>query len=107
MSNYLLLESQLATAVSDEKSKAEELYNRIIKVNEKRTSSYRGASVDGTQRESVALTKLNKLKEAENKLIAQKQNLELSNIDLEQNVDSTGGIADAIVPTNTSDKVRF
>ena len=101
----LTIESQLA-AVSDEKSKAEQLYNRIIKVNEKRTASYRGASVDGTQRESVALTKLNKLKEAENKLIAQKQNLELSNIDLEQNVDSTGGIADAIVPANTSEKIR-
>lgn len=55
---------------------------------------------------AVAGSKLEKLKETVKSLKTQVTTLQLSNIDLEQNIDSTGGIADAIVPTNTSDKVR-
>ena len=55
---------------------------------------------------AVAGSKLEELKETVKSLKTQVTTLQLSNIDLEQNVDSTGGIADAIVPTDTSDKVR-
>ena len=55
---------------------------------------------------AVAGSKLEELKETVKSLKTQVTTLQLSNIDLEQNIDSTGGIADAIVPTNTSDKVR-
>ena len=92
----IVLESQLL-------AKQNEIANQKIELTKKDTAANR-------QRKSAGLAgeieKLNKLREEENKLIGQKTNLELTNIDLEANIGDLGGIAKAIIPDNTSDILR-
>ena len=84
----IVLESQLL-------AKQNEIANQKIELTKKDTAANR-------QRKSAGLAgeieKLNKLREEENKLIGQKTNLELTNIDLEASVGAVGGIAKAIMP---------
>lgn len=84
----IVLESQLL-------AKQNEIANQKIELTKKDTAANR-------QRKSAGLAgeieKLNKLREEENKLIGQKTNLELTNIDLEANIGDLGGIAGAIMP---------
>ena len=92
----IVLESQLL-------AKQNEIANQKIELAKKDTAENR-------QRKSAGLAgeieKLNKLREEENKLIGQKTNLELTNIDLEANIGDLGGIAKAIIPDSTSDILR-
>ena len=92
----IVLESQLL-------AKQNEIANQKIELTKKDTAANR-------QRKSAGLAgeieKLNKLREEENKLIGQKTNLELTNIDLEASVGDLGGIASAIIPDGTADKVK-
>lgn len=97
----LVLEEQLAAATRKRKE-AEDLYNRIIKRNSQSDANYRGASADRTIRQNRAQNTYNKALEEENRLLGEKQNLELSNIDLEQSIDFAPTITDRSSNTVTT-----
>ena len=76
----IVLESQLL-------AKQNEIANQKITLDAKDNAANRRRKSSGLAAE---ITKLNKLRQEENRLIGQKTNLELNNIDLETNIISTG-----------------
>lgn len=79
----LVLETQLLT-------KQNEIADQKIALDAKDTASNRKRKSAGLANEAE---KLNKLRKEELKLIAKKQTLELTNIDLETNINALGGLA--------------
>ena len=79
----LVLETQLLT-------KQNEIADQKIALDAKDTASNRKRKSAGLANEAE---KLNKLRKEELKLIAEKQTLELTNIDLETNITALGGLA--------------
>jgi hypothetical protein len=79
----LVLETQLLT-------KQNEIADQKIALDAKDTASNRKRKSAGLAKEAE---KLNKLRKEELKLIAEKQTLELTNIDLETNITALGGLA--------------
>ena len=89
----LVLETQLLT-------KQNEIADQKIALDAKDTASNRKRKSAGLAKDAE---KLNKLKEEELKLIAKKQTLELTNIDLETNITALGGLAPDFI---TGDEIK-
>ena len=94
----LVLESQLL-ALESEKGEI------IDKANKKLETSSKSQVNSSRVRTGLTKNEINALNEKKD-LVSQIQNLELSNIDLEQNVTGLGGVAKAIVPSETSTEVK-
>lgn len=90
----LIIESQLA-ALNNKISKEKDLIRRRQEKGANSldtTVGLQGASIKRTATQANEQDKLNDLLEEQNNLLGQQQNLELSNIDLSQLIDTEGGI---------------
>jgi hypothetical protein len=101
----LIIENQLANKKDEIAKKTIALQNATT-IAQARAGKERSGTNFSIQTQIQLQEELNKLNSESNKLIGQKQNLELSNIDLEQNVSNLGGIAELVVPKNTGEKIN-
>ena len=101
----LIIESQLSAEKinsAELDAKATKLENTAINAISKNLSGQetltrQAKTARDNYNDSIAKTKI---------LVGQMQNLEMTNIDLEGNVSDFGGIANSIVPSNTTEKVK-
>ena len=101
----LIIESQLSAEKinsAELDAKATKLENTAINAISKNLSGQetltrQAKTARDNYNDSIAKTKT---------LVGQMQNLEMTNIDLEGNVSDFGGIANSIVPSNTTEKVK-
>ena len=105
----LILESQIAAEQLKADGKQIELTKQKAKAHQASTNVIVGGAGSYNQKliEQAKLEgELKDIIKAKNDLIGEQTNLQLTNIDLELNVKDNGGIASAIIPDGTADKVK-
>ena len=105
----LILESQIAAEQLKADNKQIELTKQKTKAHQASTNVIVGGAGSYNQKliEQAKLEgELKDIIKAKNDLIGEQTNLQLTNIDLELNVKDNGGIASAIIPDGTADKVK-
>ena len=105
----LILESQIAAEQLKADNKQIELTKQKTKAHQASTNVIVGGAGSYNQKliEQAKLEgELKDIIKAKNDLIGEQTNLQLTNIDLELSVKDNGGIASAIIPDGTADKVK-